>query len=318
MKIDRGRLNWGVFFIILGAVPLAYHQGVVSASSVQELWRLWPLVLVGLGLGIVLSRTPAFFVGGLVVAATLGLVVGSLFAVGPDLGCTGSGDARNYVDRSGSFDGSARVNLNLQCGVATVSPSSDGQWHVNTSTTGSNPARISSTSGLLSVDSGQPDWGFDRSNATWAVSLPTQTQIDLDVSVDAGDATFNLNGVRLSSARFSVNAGSMRVDLSGASVSSFSLSTNVGSASLTLDGDSDISGSVSTNLGSLELCVPPSLGLQIRSSSSLSSDNLAARGLVRVGDLWQTQNYATASHKADLNASTSLGSLDLSYAGGCK
>src|SRR5664280_2971296 len=76
MGVDRGRLNWGVFFIVLGAVPLAYHQGAVSSSAIGEAWRLWPLILVGIGLGFVLSRTPAAFLGGLVVAATLGLVLG--------------------------------------------------------------------------------------------------------------------------------------------------------------------------------------------------------------------------------------------------
>jgi len=91
MKLNRGRLNWGVFFIVLGAVPLAYRQGAVPLSTLSDAWRLWPLVLVGIGLKIVLSRTPAYFVGGLVVAACLGLVVGSLFAIGPQFGCGNQG-----------------------------------------------------------------------------------------------------------------------------------------------------------------------------------------------------------------------------------
>src|SRR5450755_3618904 len=117
MRVNRGRLNWGVFLIVFGAVPLVYNQGVVSSSTLSDAWRLWPLVLVGLGLGFVLSRTPASFVGGLVVAVFLGLVLGSVFAVGPKLGCGNGDTTANSFSRDGTFDGSAEVELNLQCGT---------------------------------------------------------------------------------------------------------------------------------------------------------------------------------------------------------
>ena len=50
MRVNRARLNWGIFLIVLGAMPLAYNQGIVSSSTLAEAWRLWPLILVGLGL----------------------------------------------------------------------------------------------------------------------------------------------------------------------------------------------------------------------------------------------------------------------------
>ena len=109
MRVDRGRLNWGVFFIVLGAVPLAYHGGIVSSSALGDAWRLWPFVIVGIGLGFVLSRTPAYFVGGLVVALCLGLVVGSALAIGPNIGCGGNGNSATTVSRTGSFGGSSSV-----------------------------------------------------------------------------------------------------------------------------------------------------------------------------------------------------------------
>ena len=57
MRVNRGLLGWGVFFIVLGAVPLAVQAGVVSEARVREAWQLWPLILVGIGLGLVLERT---------------------------------------------------------------------------------------------------------------------------------------------------------------------------------------------------------------------------------------------------------------------
>jgi hypothetical protein len=101
-------------------------------------------------------------------------------------------------------------------------------------------------------------------------------------------------------------------------VSNLSVSTNVGSTSLTLDGNSSLSGSISTNVGSMNLCYPSQLGVSIRNSDSLGSGNYSSAGLIRVGDTWQTQGYAGATNKAELTVSTSVGSLTLNPAGGCK
>jgi hypothetical protein len=97
MRVARGRLNWGIFLIVLGAVPLAYHQGIIPASSLGDAWRLWPLIIVGIGLAFVLSRTPAYFLGGTVVAICLGLVFGSALAIGPNVGCGGDGQSSRSI-----------------------------------------------------------------------------------------------------------------------------------------------------------------------------------------------------------------------------
>ncbi|MGD0018135.1 MAG: hypothetical protein ABSD62_02680 [Candidatus Limnocylindrales bacterium] len=319
MKLNRSRLNWGVFFIVLGAVPLAYHQGSVSLSTLADAWRLWPLVLVGIGLGLVLSRTPAYFVGGLVVAACLGLVLGSLFAVGPQLGCGHPSGAASTISRDGGFEGAGHVELDLQCGRANVTTSPDSQWHVRASNTGRNDPDVISSAGSLVVRSGnRDDWWVDRGDENWDVALPSAQSIGLTVSIDAGDAHLNLGGANLSSANFSLNAGSLHADLTGARVGSLTVSTNVGASSLILDGNSTVSGTISTNVGSLELCAPSQLGLRLESNESLASSNFASAGLVRVGNAWQTPGYETAASKANFTVSTSVGSLTLNPAGGCK
>ena len=202
MKLNRGRLNWGVFFIVLGAVPLAYRQGAVPLSTLSDAWRLWPLVLVGIGLKIVLSRTPAYFVGGLVVAACLGLVVGSLFAIGPQFGCGNQGGNASTTSRAGTFDGPAQVELDLQCGRASVTTSSDSQWHVTASDTGGPSPNVTSSAGSLAISSGSQDgWWPQRAQEDWDVALPSGRSIGLNVSVAAGDAHVGLGGELLTERR---------------------------------------------------------------------------------------------------------------------
>ena len=82
MRIDRSLLNWGVFLIALGGVPLAVQQGFTDSGIAGDLWRLWPLILVGFGLGLLLRWTPLAWLGGAIVAGTFGLIFGALIAGG--------------------------------------------------------------------------------------------------------------------------------------------------------------------------------------------------------------------------------------------
>ena len=318
MRVAKGRLNWGVFFIVLGAIPLAYHQGVVSQSQIADSWRLWPLVIVGIGVGFLLSRTPAYFVGGLVVAGTLGLIFGSLFAIGPNIGCGGTGGNATSATRSGTFDGSSTVELNLQCGTATITTSTDGQWHVDASNNTGASADVQSTSTSLRVDAGITGGNWLRHGSdTWRVALPSTAAIDLRAKMDFGQADYNLEGANLNSATFTMNLGSLKLDLNGAQVSNLALQTNLGSAAVEL-GESDVSGDLKTSLGSLKLCAPADLGLQIKSNGSLSSESFSGMDMHLSNGVWQTSNYQTAAHKATFTVATSLGSLELHPAGGCK
>jgi hypothetical protein len=319
MRVAKGRLNWGVFFIILGAVPLAYHQGALTQSAISDAWRLWPLIIVGIGVGFILSRTPAYFVGGLIVAATMGLIFGSLFAIGPNVGCEHGGGNVTSVTQSGSFSGPSSVQLNLQCGTASVTTSSDGQWHVDASNDSGHNASISYTSSSVTVSTNQSgDNWFNRGDDNWRVALPASSQLDLTSTVDLGEASFVLTGANLSTATFNMNLGSLKVDLTGARVGHLAVSTSLGSAAVELDGSSDLTGDVKTSLGSLKLCAPSELGLQIKSTESLSSSNFSGLGMHLTGGVWQTDNYQSASHRATLTVDTSLGSLELHAAGGCK
>jgi hypothetical protein len=299
-------------------VPLAYHQGIIPASSLGDAWRLWPLIIVGIGLAFVLSRTPAYFLGGTVVAICLGLVFGSALAIGPNVGCGGDGQSSRSISQSGSFQGTTSVELDLQCGSAAVATSTDGLWHVNATNTGGNAPQVSSSTGSLRVSSTTTSgWSFARGKDDWQVLLPPGSQIDLRSTLDMGDARFDLASANLTSARFSLNLGSLHIDLSGANVGALNVSTNLGAAYVTLDASSDLTGHLETNLGSLDVCLPAGLGVQVIATDSLSSSDFARAGMVRVGNEWQTPNYDTAAHRANLTVNTSLGSLTLQPEGGC-
>ena len=123
MRVNRGLLGWGVFFIVAGSIPLLVQAGVLDPARVRQVWQLWPLILIGIGLGLILQRTRAAIVGGLVVAATFGILVGGWFAVGfvPGAGFGACGIGGNdagqaFPTQTGALQASATVKLDLSCG----------------------------------------------------------------------------------------------------------------------------------------------------------------------------------------------------------
>ena len=325
MRIDRGLLGWGVFLIVLGAVPLAVRGGYLDEATVRRAWELWPLILIGIGLGLMLQRTKLAAVGGLVVAITFGLLGGSLLATGmsgPFSGCgigVGSGAGTPFETRTGTFGADARVDLDLSCGEVTVSPASGSGWTLAGSDEDGEGPDVSVSADRLRVQSPERSgMGFLRGGQRWQVTLPEDPLLELDLSVNAGSARLDLGGAHVSDANVSVNAGDARLDLSGTQgLERLNASVNAGAAGLTLPAAS-LTGSVSANLGAIELCVPSGVGLRFRGADdALSSNNFGDRGLSERDGTWTSADFASAAIRIDLSASASLGSITLNPENGC-
>src|SRR5256885_15589268 len=98
MHLDRRLAGWGVFLVLLGAIPLLVRQGVLTTDMVARAWTLWPVLLIAAGVGLLLRRTPFEFLGGLLAAAAPRILGGALFAGGvAPFGPRGGGRNRNPV-----------------------------------------------------------------------------------------------------------------------------------------------------------------------------------------------------------------------------
>jgi len=55
MTLNRGLLFWGLALITAGAVALAAQQGYLDKEALRDLWRLWPVILIVIGVSVVVS-----------------------------------------------------------------------------------------------------------------------------------------------------------------------------------------------------------------------------------------------------------------------
>ena len=133
MRIRRGLLFSGLFLIPVGGLTLLVRGGYVEPSTLADLWRLWPLVLVGVGIAILLGRTSFAVLGTAISGLVLGLIVGGGLASGSWVGfgvCADPNADLQQIDRTGTFDGPATVTLDLRCGSVDLATEAGPGWHV--------------------------------------------------------------------------------------------------------------------------------------------------------------------------------------------
>ena len=326
VHIRRGFLGWGVFLILTGAVPLAVRAGYLTTDQIGRLWTLWPLILIGIGVGLILSRTRFAFIGGLIVAATFGLMVGGLLSSGIDTFSTGAcgqnAGTAAFPSRDGTFPSTGgSVEIQMDCGDLNLAVAPGSAWRVEGSGAKGTGPQIESTETTLHVrpnDGGVRPFSFLGDRVTWTVTLPDAAPVDLDLTLNAGQATIDLAGSTVGPFDLVVNAGSATVDLGSAKeVEGMDFTLNAGSLGVTLP-DVSMTGSIQVNAGAVRLCAPPGAALKLQTGENIiASYDYAGHGLVKDGSTWTTPGFDTAAVQIELETQANAGSFALDPEGGC-
>jgi hypothetical protein len=326
MRVNRGLLGWGLFLVLLGTVPLAVRAGTVDIATVRQAWELWPLILIGIGVGLVLGRTRAAFVGGLIVAVTFGLIGGSLLAAGwsaPFASCGiggGNGSGAAFATRSGSLGSDAVVDLTLSCGDLAVTTAAGSTWTVaGSDEKGVGPQIEASLDRLLVETARRSGVAIFGAGDKWQVTLPQDPRLALEISVNAGSARLDLAGANVPKAAATVNAGDLRLDLSNAAlVAQLEATVNAGSLKVRLPAQT-VTGSLTANAGSIEVCVPSGVAIRLHTSDNpLGGNNFGSRGLLRSGSDWVSSGFDSAATRIELSTTANVGSINLNPENGCE
>ena len=344
MRINRSLLNWGVFLIALGGVPLAVDQGWLESDIASELGQLWPLILVGIGLGLILRWTPISWFGGALVAATFGVIFGAaavslrdndltnLQGIIPAIasGACADGDTPEETTTSEGIASSEQftLNLSLPCGELTVERADDPTWRVEAAHESGEPPVVEDGDGAngttdLSIrDRGGEEIAFigRQARSEWDVEVPAEAVLTLRATLDAAKGTIDTGAGPVDRLDLTLNAADATIDLGEAEST---VDTVIGATLNASDGELVLPAgstqiSATLNASSLEVCAPEATPLQLELNETLSSSDLDDSGLTDVGGgIWETAGFTRSGDYHLLEITSTVSSLTIERPESC-
>ncbi len=300
---------WPLLFIGAGVILLLANMGYVPWQSWDILWRLWPLLLVALGIDLMIGRRSmrgAVLSALLILLLIAGAAIVIFFAqnIPPMVAANGSPELRTeHVQYPLAGVERASVTIDWDSGANTLSALGDsanliegdithrGRLIFNTATHGSQ-ADVRLSSQFAGFWFGPFD--FERGGPErWSVKLSPKVPLDLRLDSGSGRCDFDLSGLRLDA--LNLDSGSGAITLSLPPGRSFTADINSGS-------------------GSIAITLPQDAGARVELNSGSGSFRPDER-FVRLGGshgrdgTWQTDNYGKVDYSITLRIDQGSGSL---------
>lgn len=324
---------WPIVLLGVGAVWLLTNLGYIQSIDLGFLVRLWPVLLIIIGLDILLGRIAPWLSALLGLAVIAGLIAVLIYA--PSLGFSRPSTLNvDHLEEPLGNASSAIVDLRLSLESVDVSPldsdvklieadmhhygkgyltiSGDTQKKLVLGSEGDN-----SSNNWFSWPSIGTNWGNDQ---YWNVGLTNRIPLDLSVDGSLGSSDIDLSGLKLTDLNVNVSMGSMEITLPVSSEGyDVDINGSAGSLDVTLPENSNITVHLEGSAGSTTFTLPSNFALRVEVlDGGLGSVDLPSN-LVRVsgsGDaqegVWEVADFDAATYKMVIIIShVGPGSIDI-------
>jgi len=343
-------LFWPIILIGLGVIWLLGNLGVLPQQNVRILLRLWPLILIVIGLDIIFGRRSSA-IGGLIGLGTVAVAIVLLF-LAPSLGLTADGELKT-LRFSEALAGatSGRIELDLERYPTTVKALSDSSALIEAELDTMTDVAFSASGEGQKLITLRPmgdsffefDWLFSLgSDAKWEIGLSPDVPLDLRVDVGSGAASLNLAGLVLTDLEVSGGSGSTRLTLPASSTpytadvnggsGSFAIEVNAGASvratidigsgsfDITIGSGSDFEARINGGSGSASIDASDDVGVRLVIDDR-GSGSVSVPGNYRLVDdrgdndrdtgIWESEGFGSASHRVEITFDPGSGSFTL-------
>lgn len=287
-------LPWGQawpMFVILVGVASFVSTALSWRPSVGGLWDFtWAIAWIVVGAVFLASTTGNLPQGPgelierwwpwVLVALGAWFLIGAIIPGGPKL----------VESLTLPLSGATAASVKISFGAGTLAARAaapgalvDGEFRGGVIHRSDGPGRVE-----LSQDTAYGLPWLDRESA-WTVGLAADVPLDLRVETGASRATLDLVDLQLRRLELHTGASETRVRLPRAAGAT-EVRAEAGAASLTLE-------------------VPPGVAARIRSRMALGSSQVDQARFPRIGDLYQSADYATAANRIDIDVQAGVGSV---------
>ncbi len=296
-RAHSGRVFWGTVFLVVGALLLLDHFGVLSIAW-ESAWKFWPIALILLGASLLIGSKPLKLAALILAAVFAGLL---FYSISENLwGMHRWGEKGTWVDKEFSEPLEAPSER-----AVLVFESGAGSFAVADTCSTLFEATTRSTVGTYTIDRDRLDDGervrlaLEKRPFVWGFG-PGRNIVDMKLnSAPAWDLTFNI--------------GAAHLDVDGSPLRVGRLVVNAGAADINVKlGGRVEECRVKINCGAskVRISVPAASGCRLRIDAPLSSKRFndfrkSADGTYR------TENFDDAACKVDIDVDAGVSSLSV-------
>ncbi len=319
-------LFWPVILIGGGVLWLLSNLGYLSFGQVIDLWRLWPVLLILAGIDLLFGRriplVGAFF--GLVVIALVAYVLAFGMPVRVNATAQSQVTTETFttpIDKATRAD----VTLDFWSDPVSIHALTDSQNVIDARITHTGTINFSGTGDTQkTIRLSHSDnhfnigWWFNPERRT-DVGLTTRIPLDLRVDTGSGSSQMDLSALQLTSIILDSGSGSVDLTLPGSAIAGeTSINSGSGSVNVTIPQGASFNLETDSGSGSLHIHVPSGAALKIDArddgsgSLNLPSGLAQTRSGSRDTGTWETSDYASAAQKVTITiASAGSGSISI-------
>jgi hypothetical protein len=286
-----------ILLIGAGVLFLLNNLGIVDWGVWNDLWRLWPLILIAIGLDLLIGRRNPL-ISLVIILVVIGAGAAFLASTG---GLRGAGNVATS-EVSVPLSGATRAEVDLNFGFGTLRVDGNGQTgQLATGTVGfwqnrGTPRQdVDMSGGRIRLSLEQRSQGFTLfggppGDVNWDLHLSPDVPMELKANLGAGNSVLDLT--QLNVTNLDVN--------SGAGNTTVRLPESAGALSANIDG----------GVGNITLGIPDGVQARIGVNSGLGNVDVDNR-FTKDGDAYVTSGYNAASERVDIDLKVGVGNVEI-------
>ena len=293
----HGGFVWPLILISAGVIFLLNNMGRLSWDIWDTLWRMWPVLLIAIGLDILFGRRSA--IGALIALVLIVALIGGAvwFAVTQVPLLAGQTLTTNQIAQPLGDATSADVQISFSVGSLRIGALKDsgnlieGILGTGPGETITSDYRVDGNVAHYQLKSqGVPFMPFGRRkyDQSWNLDLSSSVPMTLRVSTGVGEAS---------------------LDLSSLQVTDLDVNSGVGQTQVKLPARGQLRAKVSGGIGQVVVTIPEGMAARIHGSAGLGGLTVSSRFISQGGGQYASANYATAQDRVDLNISGGIGEV---------
>jgi hypothetical protein len=276
----------------VGVILLLNNLGMASISIWEVLLRLWPILLVGAGLDILIGRRS--LIGSILVTIlVIGMFIGGIWWMNSSTGQVVPSQAFSEPLKNAA---SSEISVDFPVGELTIAGGAQTNQLLEAN------AAVPKSENILKNTT------MDGNHAVTSISTRGDFQVSTSGSLRNRRLDLKLNSkvpVALSS---DMGVGETVIDLSQTQATSLNVNNGVGTITLTLPETGDMEITLDNGIGEMIIYVPEGAAVQIVTEDRLGGTQVSA-DLVHENNTYTSSNYDTSTHRIRIVTSGGIGSL---------